>query len=169
MCVCVDNSAMKFWLVPSVLAALSGFAASSPVESRDLHAAEEPTLYVYILDTHKHHFSILAFPLKLLTTTSLSSPRMKRASGSLSAWTGSGNGCAGTPGFTWQNPGQNQCIQFVSGNGQSKIVQRLSWSGQACQVYGYGATGCNTNEQATAFGSDLCFNNVLFLSFKVVC
>ncbi|GAB1319447.1 hypothetical protein MFIFM68171_09657 [Madurella fahalii] len=127
---------MKVWLVPSVLAALSGFASSSPVEN--LHAAEEPTL-------------------------------MKRASGSLSAWTGSGNGCSGTPGFTWQNPGQNQCIQFVSGNGQSKIVQRLSWSGQACQVYGYGATGCNSDQQATAFGSDLCFNNVLFLSFKVVC
>jgi hypothetical protein len=94
---------------------------------------------------------------------------VKRATGSLSAWTSAGSGCAGTPGWTWPNPGQNQCIQFVGGDGHSKIVQRLSWSGQACQVYGYAATGCNSNQQATAFGDALCFKGVTFLSFKVVC
>lgn len=85
-----------------------------------------------------------------------------RASGSLSAWTGSGNECSGNPGCIWQNPGQNQCIQFIGGDGYPKNVQRLSWSGQACQVYGYSVTGCNSNQQATAFGSELCFKGSPF-------
>jgi hypothetical protein len=33
---------MKAWLIPSILATLSGLAVSSPVEA--VHAAEEPSL-----------------------------------------------------------------------------------------------------------------------------
>jgi hypothetical protein len=96
------------------------------------------------------------------------SNRDKRASGTLKAWTSSGSGCSGNPGFTWTSIGDG-CIHFIGGDGSAKLVQRLSWSGQACQVYGYSATGCNTNQQSTAYGTDLCFKGVTFLSFKVVC
>ncbi|KAH8889187.1 hypothetical protein GQ53DRAFT_766887 [Thozetella sp. PMI_491] len=126
---------MKFSLIPSIVAALSGLATSSPVEA--MSPAEGALL-------------------------------SKRASGTLKAWTSSGSGCSGNPGFSWPDPGQNQCITFVGGNGSPKIVQRLSWSGQACQVYGYSDSAC-TDQEATAFGPDICFLNVLFLSFKVVC
>ncbi|KAK3386517.1 hypothetical protein B0H63DRAFT_520609 [Podospora didyma] len=105
-------------------------------------------------------------PLQAVSVSEESS-LVERSTGSLSAWTGSGNGCSGNPGYTWTNIG-NGCITFNDSNGKAKIVQRLSWSGQTCQVYGYSSTGC-VNQVATSAGSNLCFNNVLFLSFKVVC
>ncbi|KAK4179200.1 hypothetical protein QBC36DRAFT_364545 [Triangularia setosa] len=142
---------MKFSLTPALLlACLSGSALASPVEGRD---SVMPSLEPFT----PAEGSVLG-------------KSTKRATGSFKAWTSTGNGCVGNPGYEWVNPGSG-CIHFIGGAGTPKLVRRLSWGGDHCQVYVYNQAGCNANNLiSTTTTGAMCWNNWSDIySWRVVC